>query len=310
MTRAGRALAAIGKLVPAVGLVANRLRHPGLHCGLQVEIVGPGRLIHGRGASIGATSRIYFDQGGSLELGDGVGLGRDTHVQTGGRVRIGARTGINDRARLYGDVAIGRGCAIGPNLFAASGEHLFRTSQPWLPLEMQVPDGEQPSRPVTIHDDCWIGINVVITPGITIGRGAVVGANAVVTRDVPPYEVWAGAPARRIGERMSFAPPAEIDSAAAEHMPYFYAGFEQVNTNGEGYACDRNVIVAVGGDPVGLELDVTGVTSGSLTYRGATISFEQGRNRISFARTESDDAALHAIEVDGTCAIVAARRIA
>ncbi|KAL1642898.1 hypothetical protein SLS58_005139 [Diplodia intermedia] len=52
--------------------------------------------------------------------------------------------------------------------------------------------------PVRIDDDCWIGGQVVILPGVTVGRGCTVGAGAVVTRDVPPYSVAVGSPARVI----------------------------------------------------------------------------------------------------------------
>ena len=50
--------------------------------------------------------------------------------------------------------------------------------------------------PVKIEDDCWIGGNVTILPGVTIGKGTTVGAGAVVTRNIPPYSVALGAPAR------------------------------------------------------------------------------------------------------------------
>lgn len=59
-------------------------------------------------------------------------------------------------------------------------------------------------RPVTIGNDVWIGHGAVVMPGVTIGDGAAVGANAVVTRDVAPYEIVAGVPARPL--RMRFAP--------------------------------------------------------------------------------------------------------
>ena len=54
---------------------------------------------------------------------------------------------------------------------------------------------------IEIGDDVWIGAGAVITPGVMVGRGAVIGANSVVTHHVPEYEVWAGVPARKIGER-------------------------------------------------------------------------------------------------------------
>jgi putative colanic acid biosynthesis acetyltransferase WcaF len=55
--------------------------------------------------------------------------------------------------------------------------------------------------PITIEDDCWIAAEAFIAPGVTIGRGAVVGARAVVVKDVPPWTVVAGNPARAIKER-------------------------------------------------------------------------------------------------------------
>jgi acetyltransferase-like isoleucine patch superfamily enzyme len=55
--------------------------------------------------------------------------------------------------------------------------------------------------PVTIGRDCWLGSGTRILMGVTIGDGAVIGAGAVVTHDVPPYEIWAGVPARKIGAR-------------------------------------------------------------------------------------------------------------
>lgn len=56
------------------------------------------------------------------------------------------------------------------------------------------------SRPIHIHDDAWIGMNCIILKGVTVGRGAIVGAGSVVTRDVPPWTLVAGNPARVIKE--------------------------------------------------------------------------------------------------------------
>lgn len=53
----------------------------------------------------------------------------------------------------------------------------------------------------SINSDVWIGANVIVISGITIGVGAIIGAGSVVTHDVPPYEIWAGNPARKIRER-------------------------------------------------------------------------------------------------------------
>src|SRR5690606_10031801 len=58
-------------------------------------------------------------------------------------------------------------------------------------------------KPVAIGNDVWIGHGAVVMPGVSIGDGAVVGANAVVTKDVPPYHIVAGAPARVLRPRFA-----------------------------------------------------------------------------------------------------------
>jgi acetyltransferase-like isoleucine patch superfamily enzyme len=255
----GSALAKLGKLVPALGVLINRVRHPKLHCGVHVELPAPGRILAGDDVRIGAFSRIYLDAKARLELGDGVGLGRDTHIQSDmGAIRIADGTGVNDRARLYGSVSIGRYCAIGPNLMASSGTHVFNSPEPFRLIGEQEARFPAPDRPVVIEDDCWIGINVVIRPGVTIGRGAVVGANSVVTRDVEPYTVVAGSPARKVRERLRFAPPSAIDSARPEDGPYFYAGFAHRRFDIEkGLPFDQEFTLVLSGTGPVLELRVT-----------------------------------------------------
>lgn len=54
---------------------------------------------------------------------------------------------------------------------------------------------------VHIEDDVFIGLNVIICNSVTIGKGSIIGAGSVVTKDIPPYQVWAGNPARFIKER-------------------------------------------------------------------------------------------------------------
>lgn len=54
---------------------------------------------------------------------------------------------------------------------------------------------------VTIGDYCWIGANVLINPGVSIGDNSIVGANSVVTKDIPPFEIWGGVPAKLIRKK-------------------------------------------------------------------------------------------------------------
>jgi acetyltransferase-like isoleucine patch superfamily enzyme len=55
--------------------------------------------------------------------------------------------------------------------------------------------------PISIEDDVWIGANVIILKGITVGRGSVIGAGSVVTRSIPPGQIWVGNPARFVRSR-------------------------------------------------------------------------------------------------------------
>lgn len=98
-------------------------------------------------------------------------------------------------------VSCARAVTIGRGVRIAQG--CFITDNPGHPLDAAaraagLPAEPERVRPVTIEDDVWLGTNVMIMPGVTIGRGAVVGAGTVVTRDVPPGALVAGAAGRVI----------------------------------------------------------------------------------------------------------------
>ena len=67
--------------------------------------------------------------------------------------------------------------------------------------ETMICQGAGPERPVTIEDDVWIGMSVIILPGVTIGRGSVIGAGTVVTKAVQPFSVVVGNPGRVVRDR-------------------------------------------------------------------------------------------------------------
>ena len=58
-----------------------------------------------------------------------------------------------------------------------------------------------PGMPIILEEDVWIGVNAVVLKGVKIGKGALIGAGAVVTHSVPSNEIWAGVPAKKIGTR-------------------------------------------------------------------------------------------------------------
>jgi acetyltransferase-like isoleucine patch superfamily enzyme len=185
----------------------------------------------GRGTVLGARVRLDLASAGRLTIGERAWLAADTEIESSTEVRIGDGTTVQRRCSLNGSVRLGRGCILAPNVFISSGTHPFRR-MPHLPiraqerlLARQPTSQDGPSdRPVWIQDDCWLGVNSVISPGVTVGKGSVVGANAVVTSSVAPYTVMAGVPAREVGRRLEWSPPREILAERLLDMPYVLSG--------------------------------------------------------------------------------------
>ena len=93
-------------------------------------------------------------------------------------------------------VTIGNNVLIGSNVIINSGNHNF--SKVDIPINQQ----GHTIAPIMIEDDVWIGSNVCVLAGVTIGKGSVIGAGAVVTKNVEPYSVMGGVPARLIKKRI------------------------------------------------------------------------------------------------------------
>lgn len=106
-------------------------------------------------------------------------------------VELGDHSGIGVRALISGKVIIGKDVMMGPDVCIYAQNHAFDRTD--IPMNRQ---GFATEKPVVIGDDVWIGARVIILPGVHIGTGAVVGAGAVVTKDVPDYAVVGGNPAR------------------------------------------------------------------------------------------------------------------
>jgi putative colanic acid biosynthesis acetyltransferase WcaF len=128
------------------------------------------------GARIGAevhfypNARVYFPW--NLEVGDWAAIGEEVLIYNLGRVKIGNRATISHRAHL---------CA---------GTHDY--ARPDLPLLKE---------PITIGSQAWVCADAFIGPGVTVGDGAIVGARAVAVKDVAPWTIVAGNPARFIKKR-------------------------------------------------------------------------------------------------------------
>lgn len=89
-------------------------------------------------------------------------------------------------------ITIGARTLIGP------GCSFYSASHPLDPHLRNGIQGPELGKPITVGEDCWFGGSCIVLPGITIGKGVTIGAGSVVTKDVPPYVVVAGNPARII----------------------------------------------------------------------------------------------------------------
>lgn len=111
-------------------------------------------------------------------------------------LKIGDNSGVGINATLTSDITIGNDVMMGPDVVIYTRNHQF--SDTTRPMNTQ---GFSPVKPVTIGNDIWIGGRVIILPGVNVGDGSILAAGSVVTKNVAPYSIVGGNPARLIGQR-------------------------------------------------------------------------------------------------------------
>ncbi len=155
------------------------------------------QLVLSRGARI--DPRSFIARGGSVHLGENTIVRAGTMLlPSGGSIVVGARTSLNQYivingeggVRIGNDVMIAAFCSI----FAAN-HCIERTDIPMRQQGMVTKGG------IIIEDDVWLGTHCVILDGVRIGTGSVIAAGAVVSKDVEPYSIIGGVPAKVIGTR-------------------------------------------------------------------------------------------------------------
>lgn len=181
---------------PTLKMLVHRMLIPkgGARPRLWVRIL-LNRFFHVRkkGAIVRWRTRIDVVPFNKFELGRHATIEDFCTINNGvGNVIIGDNSLIGMSDVIIGPVTIGNNVILAQNVVASGLNHEYK--------DVTVPIHMQPvtTAPITISDDCWIAANVVITSGVTIGKHCVIAAGAVVTKDIPPYSIAAGNPARVI----------------------------------------------------------------------------------------------------------------
>jgi len=137
-------------------------------------------------------------------LGNNVAIGLYAQLYAGieegtGLIQIGDDTQLNSYVMLNadagGEIRIGKDVLIGPNVVFRSSNHAFDKEDAIIRQQ-----GHKPGR-IVIGDDVWIGANGVALPNVEVGMGAIVAAGSVVNKNIRPYAIAGGVPAKQIGVR-------------------------------------------------------------------------------------------------------------
>lgn len=178
------------------------LGHIGSSCviGKNVRFLAPQRVFIGDRVLIG--ERCYINAGtpgSEIQIKNDVHLSRDVVLRAGvtgmgGKIVIGELAGIQTKSIIEGDVEIGQYSSIGPHVQIISERHGFH---PTTPIKFQ----KKKSKKIVIGKDVFIGGHAMVLRGVAIGDGSIIGAGAVVTKDIPSYCVAVGVPAKVIKKR-------------------------------------------------------------------------------------------------------------
>ena len=127
-------------------------------------------------------------------------IGSNVNIEKGASLNyslvIGNNSGIGVRCEINGEIHIGDNVLIAPDCIFYTQNHEFHDAS-----KLIISQGYSKSSPITIEDDVWIGRRVIVLPGVSIGKGAVIGAGSVVAKDIPAYAIAVGNPVQIKGYR-------------------------------------------------------------------------------------------------------------
>jgi acetyltransferase-like isoleucine patch superfamily enzyme len=174
----GRRLKALGK-----GAVIER----------GVELHGARFVSIGEGTRLRRGAVLWASEGGGLDIGANCCVDGGARLDSaGGRIEIDDNVYVGPHTYVggHGGCKIGRDCQIAGGCYIIAANHNFDDRSTPIRLQGYTKQG------ITIGEDCWFGNGVTVLDGVTISRGCVLAAHAVVTKDVPEYAVAGGVPAR------------------------------------------------------------------------------------------------------------------
>jgi len=156
------------------------LNNLGKNVGIEdnVQLIDPSNISIGSDSNIGSLSCLCANGRGKLLIGQRLACNRNVFINA-----------------ASGNINIGSDVMIGPNTVLRASDHAFLRQD--IPMRSQ---GHVPGS-ITIEDDVWLGSNVVVTSNVTIGRGTIVAAGAVVTRNLESFSIYGGVPAKLIRRR-------------------------------------------------------------------------------------------------------------
>jgi acetyltransferase-like isoleucine patch superfamily enzyme len=180
----------------------------GVIIGAGVTLRQPARMVLGNGCCLDDLANLSARGGEETEilLGREVFIGRGAviNVRTG-RIELGDCSNIGAFSRIgcsNGAVRIGKDVLVGPYTYIGAGNHRFERTD--IPMSQQ---GQDHKGGVVIGDDVWIGGGCHVLDGVTVGRGTIIGAGSIVTRNIPEYSIAFGVPAKVYRKRVGSEQP-------------------------------------------------------------------------------------------------------
>ncbi|HEY6140692.1 MAG TPA: acyltransferase [Thermoanaerobaculia bacterium] len=176
------------------GKIALRMGWRCIERGARVH----GNVRLGSGTIIASGAELVARGAEQITLGDRCAVLRGSLLYAyGGRITIGSNTSINPYCVLYGH----GGLTIGNDVLIATGCVIIPANHNIADVTMPIRAQGLTAKGIVIEDGVWLAARVTVLDGVRVGTGAVIGAGAVVNKDIPPYAIAVGVPARLVGSR-------------------------------------------------------------------------------------------------------------